>query len=374
MDMYSTTGRDKDPRDSLYVQDAYSGDKFEISSSGKIVPKKKFHQSLYDPEEQMYESNLRGVKDMSYGQMKESLNVSMSKKNKLRFSEYRRGDMITPKANIRKTIDFGVENEHYSHRTPKHLNYSHGGKRLNIEMDEHEMHSQKPKYDPRVYYGEQGGLKMKKMQFEREHEGRGRQNLHERRKFDTNISRYSGKHIDLYSAHFSPSKYYNKAMSYGRKKKDYRKPSHVANTIIPAYEEEFHFDMQSDTNTQNSDLQPMYTDAPIKDLLISKSRHHKPSYPRGFRTGTGTGSSEQSSFHQNNYRRHLKNEYGHRHRGMQSKPLSIDKKDRLKALHDEEMSMNNFGKSRHLRPTLKDLKQKYTDNDLGSYSINIVPG
>ena len=72
------------------------------------------------------------------------------------------------------------------------------------------------------------------------------------------------------------------------------------------------------------------------------------------------------------YARYLK-ERQRKTKESKSKPISIDKQNRMKELHDEEMKMTNFSKMRALRPTLKDLKQKYTDNEMGNYSINKSP-
>ena len=167
----------------------------------------------------MYESQMRHQNEMSYAHMKESLNVPGLKKNKLRYSEYQRDELITPKTKGRKTIDFSQENENFSQRALKHLSYSHGGKRLQSDLQENELIRRRNKYDQRVYFGMEeapsGGLKMKKMQFEMGrdlHENR-RKNLHDRRKFDTNYSKYSGKNIDIYSTNFSPSEHYKKIMN-----------------------------------------------------------------------------------------------------------------------------------------------------------------
>ena len=388
MDLYSTNHRVNDPRSSLYVQkELYIPDKFEISSSGKIVPKiQKFHQSLYDPDEGTFDSHHKSQpytrlakKPQNYRQKPPSLRKAQDliPQNKMRYSEYH-PDQITPKTQTRRTIDF-------DQRAPKHLSYSHGGKGLEQVRLQKELRERKSRYDQRVLYGMEedsftGGLKMKKMQFE---------HPSQRHKFDTNYSGFT-RGLDIYSKEFSPKQ----QVIANRMRKPQTSPHQVADKIIRAYEQEFEFDMHSDSYTQNSDHQKP-SEAPIKHMLM---RHHK-KFPEGMPSqdrikqhvskrlygsksrkgafGSGTGSSahavkKQRKDPRQTYRDHLKHEFSKQRKGVRSKPLSIDKDDEFRDLHDQQLKVQGFAKSK-LRPTLKDLKQKYTDNDLGSYSMNVNP-
>lgn len=379
-DIYSTNyQRDRGQRGSLYFPEKNLQEKFEISPLGKIVQSKKFHQSLYDPQDSIYQSGYRRPELHGFFNLKDKLEKPINKRKMLRYSEYEKEEMITPKANTRRTIELDAEYEDL--RQMKHLSYSHGGKDLRHVHPE-DLWTRQNKYNQRVYYGMEpgaehmeGGLKMKKRQYEQDMAGPRRGLYGERKKFDTNHTYVSGNDIDLYSKNFSPSKQYKKVMSQGRYKKKTSRGNDLTNKIISAYEDEFDFEMQSESATQNSDQNAEWTrHNSIKHMLMSKG--HKRASPRGRRNNTSniqmafhaeTGGSDQMLKLQNQ-RRHQRPRKMYQDR---KNPVSIDKKNQMRDSHEQKMRIKNFIKNRSLRPTLKELKQKYTDNEIGDYSVNM---
>ena len=224
MESYMTNQRkEKSQRESLYLPEPVYPEKFEISALGKIVPSKKFHQSLYDPQEEEYQTQYSRKNSQHFQNLNSKYGILKNKKNRMRYSEYRKDELQTPKGSIRRTINMDSRNEEMVNPAFKHLSYSHGGKELRNQhlIDEDEYH---PTYQERVPRRNrnfpsgrnfEGGLKMKKMQFERNYGRRGKRasNFQDKKKFETNHTFLSGKNLDIYSANFSPSKQYNKAMS-----------------------------------------------------------------------------------------------------------------------------------------------------------------
>ena len=376
-DQFSTNHQDLGPTESLYLPKDKFTSKFEISAHGKIVPSKKFHQSLYDPQENLYQSRHH---EKSYYDLKKEFELPIDKRNMLRYSEYRKEEMITPKANTRRTIDLeNIPND----KMMKHLSYSHGGKHLRV-LEPEDFWEKKKKSHPREYYGRnrkdhlEGGLKMKKMQFEEDMRRDRKVNEYHRRKFDTNNTFASGKNIDIYSANYSPSKDHKKSMSYKRQKTT--RGNNVANKIISAYEDEFDFDINSESANQSTEKFYPQNQNSIKQMLMSKNQnlispdhrkkgriYHNSTRNSGFHAETG-GSYQVGK--KPNYRRGDLREKRSRKIKDNMNPVSIDKKNKLSMHH---YKVQSFIKNRNLKPTLKDLKQRYTDNEIGDYSVNTSP-
>lgn len=376
-EIYSTNyQKERGQRGSLYFPDANLPEKFEISPMGKIVQSKKFHQSLYDPQESIYQSGYRRHDQRKFFNLHDQIQKPINKRKMLRYSEYEREELVTPKASTRRTIDLDSEFEDFQ---MKHLSYSHGGKELrNIHAED--LWLRQNKYNQRLQYGMEpgtnqveGGLKMKKRQYEQERTRQRKRHFGDRRNFDTNNTYVTGKDIDLYSKDFSPSKQYKKVMSQGRYKKKGSRGNDLTNKIISAYEDEFNFEIQSESANQNSEKNIEWSrQNSIKQMLMSKKR--KKESPRRRRNHT---SNIQMAFHAETGGSDQMLKQNPRSRKMYHKrknPVSIDKKDELNQRHERKMKMKNFIKNKNLRPTLKELKQKYTDNEMGDYSMNVATG